>query len=63
MSSDAEVTRLRETFDAAADLGLDPQQIWESILEVVDSTPPDRPAVEWVDDLAAALAARIGEEA
>jgi hypothetical protein len=58
----ASIERLRATFQAAQSFGLTDEQVWETVQEVVNSTPADKPAGECLDDLADALAARIRGE-
>jgi hypothetical protein len=53
------VERLRETFKAAQDFGLSDEDVWATVLEVVDKTPPGRPAAESMAEVADALAKRI----
>jgi hypothetical protein len=53
--------RLSSMFDAAMAFGLSREQVWQAVLEVVERTPLDKPVGECLDDVAAALAARIGE--
>jgi hypothetical protein len=62
MASSDGLERLRATFQAAQDLGLSEEAIWAAVLEVVDSTPPGRPAGESIDAVAEALAKRIEEK-
>jgi hypothetical protein len=50
------VEQLRATFAAAAEFGLNDEEIWQVVLEVCDGVPPDAPAEDSLDELAGALA-------
>jgi hypothetical protein len=59
---DAEtVGRLGATFHAAVEFGLDDREIWATIMEVCNRTSRDLDGSDPLEELSAALAARILE--
>jgi hypothetical protein len=62
MPSETDVRRLRGMLEAAGHFGLTDEEIWSAVIEVCDRVPPERPAVESMDELADALARRIEEK-
>ena len=56
------IEALRQTFGAAIEYGLTYEEVWAVVNEVVERTPPDTPAGEALDDIAAALSNRIHEK-
>ena len=56
------IEALRQTFGAAMDYGLSYDEVWAVVNEVVERTPPDKPAGEALDEIAAALSRRIHEK-
>jgi hypothetical protein len=56
------IEALRQTFGAAIEYGLTYDEVWEAVNEVVERTPPDTPAGEALEEIAAALSRRIHEK-
>ena len=56
------IDALRQTFSAAMQYGLTYDEVWAEVNEVVELTPPDTPAGQALDDIAAALSNRIHEK-
>jgi hypothetical protein len=56
------IEALRQTFGAAMDYGLSYEEGWSGVNDVVQRTPPDTPAGEALDEIAAALSSRIHEQ-
>jgi hypothetical protein len=44
------------------EFGLTDEEVWAAVLEVVDATPPGRPAGESIEAVAEAFAKRIEEK-
>ena len=62
MLDDAQtVGRLGATFHAAVEFGLDDQEIWATIMEVCNQASRDVEGSDPLDELSAALAAKILE--
>jgi hypothetical protein len=62
MADQSAIEALRQTFGAAMDYGLTYEEVWEAVNEVVERTPPDTPAGEALNDIAAALSNRIHQK-
>jgi hypothetical protein len=56
------IEALRQTFGAAMEYGLSYEEVWGVVNEVVGRTPPDTPAGEALEEIAAALSNRIHEK-
>jgi hypothetical protein len=56
------IDALRQTFGAAMKYGLSYEEVWAVVNAVVERAPPDTPAGEVLDEIAAALSSRIHEK-